>query len=58
MTAEIIGLVISLICAIAWTIACGVIAKRKKRSVVGWVFGGLFLGIIGLIIISCLPAKQ
>ncbi len=38
-------------------IACPIIATKKGRSAVGWFFGGLFLGGIGLIIISCLPEK-
>ena len=35
-------------------IACPLIAKAKGRSVAGWFFGGMLLGVIGLIIISCL----
>ncbi len=38
-------------------IACPIIASKKGRSAVGWFFGGLFLGGIGLIIISCLKEK-
>ena len=38
-------------------IACPIIAAKKGRSAVGWFFGGLFLGGIGLIIIACLPEK-
>jgi hypothetical protein len=40
-------------------ILCGVIcayyAKKKNRSVTGWFFVGLFLGIIGLFLISVCP---
>ena len=39
------------------TIACPIIASKKGRSAVGWFFGGLLLGGIGLIIIACLPEK-
>ena len=39
-------------------IACPIIAGYKNRSVVGWIFGGLFLGLIGLIIVSCLPKRD
>ena len=39
------------------TIACPIIASKKGRSGVGWFFGGLLLGGIGLIIIACLPEK-
>lgn len=38
-------------------VACPIIAYNKKRNVVGWFFGGLFLGFIGLIIVACLPKK-
>ena len=38
-------------------IACPIIAHKKGRSAVGWFFGGLFPGGIGLIIISCLSEK-
>ena len=50
----IIGLVIAIIIGII----CASIASSKKRSGVGWFFGGLFLGLIGLIIIACLPKKD
>lgn len=39
-------------------IACPIIAGYKSRSIVGWIFGGLFLGLIGLIIVACLPRKD
>ena len=32
-----------------------VIASRKGRSVVGWFFGGFFLGLIGVVIVAVLP---
>lgn len=38
-------------------IVCPIVAGYKNRSVVGWIFGGLFLGLIGLIIVLCLPEK-
>lgn len=40
------------------TIACPIIAGYKGRSVAGWLFGGFFLGLIGLIIVACLPTKD
>lgn len=40
------------------TIACPIIAGYKGRSVGGWIFGGLILGLIGLIIVACLPRKD
>ncbi len=45
-----INLIICLICGgIAAAIASG-----KGRSVVGWFFGGFFLGLIGIVIVACL----
>lgn len=42
-------------------IVCGIIAimiaKRKGRSKLGWFFGGVILGPVGLIIIALLPKK-
>ena len=38
-------------------IICTVIAKKKGRSG-AWFFGGFFLGLIGLIIILCLPNER
>lgn len=45
-----IGLILNIISMIA----CPIIAGNKGRSVAGWFFGGLFLSVIGLIIVSCL----
>lgn len=45
---------LSLILNIISMIACPIIAGNKGRSVAGWFFGGLFLSVIGLIIVSCL----
>ena len=56
-TIQIIG-VIGTINTIISTIACPIIAGFKKRSVVGWIFGGFLLGLIGLIIVACLPSKE
>ena len=49
--------VLSIFGAIASIIAvilCAVIADKKGRSVGGWIFGGLCLGWIGVIILCCL----
>lgn len=50
-------IVIGIINTIISTIACPIIASHKNRSVVGWLFGGFFLGLIGLIIVACLKSK-
>ena len=34
---------------------CAAIASSKGRSSVGWFFGGFFLGLIGIILVSVLP---
>jgi hypothetical protein len=39
-------------------IACPIVASYKGRSVGGWLFGGLFLGLIGLLIVSCLKKND
>lgn len=49
----IISGVLSFFCAIF----CGIAAACKNRSVVGWIFLGLFFGLISLIIILCLPSE-
>lgn len=51
--------VLGIINTVISMIACPIIASYKGRSVVGWFFGGLFLGLLGLIIVSCLkPADR
>ena len=47
---ETLGIIVTVVS----TIACPIIAHSKGRSAVGWFFGGLLLGGIGLIIVSCL----
>ncbi|MCE5278262.1 MAG: DUF4339 domain-containing protein [Planctomycetaceae bacterium] len=44
-------MVILLICAVT----AGAIASSKGRNVGGWAAGGFFLGIIGIVIVACLP---
>lgn len=50
--------VIGIINNIISLIVCPIIAGYKNRSVVGWFFGGLILGLIGLIIVAFLPKKD
>ena len=49
---------LSVIVTVVSMILCPIIAHGKGRSAVGWFFGGLFLGGIGLIIVSCLKEKR
>lgn len=51
-------LTIGVILNILSTILCPIIANRKGRSVVGWIFGGLFLSVIGLIIVCSLKSER
>lgn len=53
-----VATVLGIISTVISTITCPIIAGYKKRSIVGWIFGGLFLGLIGLIIVACLPHKD
>ena len=42
----------------AWAVeslACGIIAHLKGRSVAGWAVLGLFGGVIAMIVLACLP---
>lgn len=48
--------VLSVVATVGSMIACPIIARSKGRSAVGWFFGGLFLGVIGLIIVANLKS--
>ena len=45
---------LGIIVTVVSMILCPIIAHNKGRNAFGWFFGGLFLGGIGLIIVSCL----
>lgn len=49
---------LGIIVTVVSMILCPIIAHNKGRSAFGWFFGGLFLGGIGLIIVSCLSSKN
>ena len=53
-TINTIGIIVTAISMIL----CPIIAHGKGRSAIGWFFGGLFLGAIGLIIVACLSDKN
>jgi hypothetical protein len=43
-----------LIAGLVCGVAAALIASTKGRNVVGWFFGGLLIGLIGVIIVACL----
>lgn len=45
-------LVLWIICAFV----CAAIADSKKRSMVGWFFIGLLIGVFGIILVAVLPS--
>ncbi len=38
-----------------WGIIAAAIAQHKGRSVIGWFFGGVFLQLIGVVIVAVMP---
>lgn len=51
-------LIVCLVFGVVFGFACASIAKGKKRDTFGWFCGGFFLGLIGLIIVACLPENK
>lgn len=47
-------MVLQLILVIICGAIAAAIASSKGRNVVGWFFGGFFLGLIGVVIVACL----
>ena len=43
---------------IFWPVACGVLADRKGRDVVGWVMGGIIGGVFALGILALTTNKK
>lgn len=52
----VISAIVAFAACVIIVVACGKKAKTKNRSVVGWVFLGIFFGPIALIIVSCAPS--
>jgi len=50
----LIGIIVG-ISRLVWAIVCAVKAYDKGKSEVGWFFLGLLLGLLGFIILLCLP---
>ncbi len=50
--------VVSTILAVIFIIATGIIAYKKGRSVFGFVLLTLFFGLLGLIIVACVPNRN
>lgn len=53
-TIETLGIIVTVVAMII----CPIIAHNKGRSAFGWFFGGLLLGGIGIIIVSCLSDRN
>lgn len=51
-------ILIPLALCIVFGVLCSKIARRKNRDKVGWFFIGFFLGVIGLLIILCIPKEE
>ena len=49
---------LGIIVTVVAMILCPIIAHNTGRSAFGWFFGGLLLGGIGIIIVSCLSSKH
>jgi len=43
---------------ISIAVICAVMAGKKGRDTIGWFFNGLFLSVLGLLIILFLPALE
>ena len=50
--------IVSVISSIIAVIVSAILADRKGRSVGGWIFGGLILGWIAVIILACLSDQS
>lgn len=50
--------IIGIINTVLAVIICPIVASYKGRSVAGWFFVGLFLGLIGIIIISFVKSEN
>lgn len=54
----LIAIIIALVQAIIFGLASSKIADEKGRSSAGWFWLGFFLGIIGVMIASCLSIQH
>lgn len=51
-------LILVIMCTILWPVICGIIAKNKNRSVVGWVMAGIFFGVFAVIVLAVLQKSE
>jgi len=49
---------VQLIIGVIMGIIAACIANAKGRNAIGWFFGGFFLGLIGVIIVSCISNRN
>ena len=48
-------LTIAIIAGLFWGFICRFVAIEKGRDPINWFLGGLFLGLLGLIILAIIP---
>lgn len=51
------GLLFLLVFGLIFAFACSTIAAGKGLNATKWAWIGFFLGIIGLIMVACMPAN-
>jgi hypothetical protein len=55
----IVGIVVGgLLASTLFALVCGLLARRKKRSVAGWAVLGFFFGLIPLVVVAVLSEKK
>ena len=50
-----LSLFVYLLISYVWILLAGILASKKGRSVGGWIFGSMCLGLVAVIILAFLP---